>query len=90
MLSFLLYWLIHQYVLYTLHQPFLPAQTNPVPVPVSETIIGYYRCPNDYQIFPDEEALLIHWQIDHPFQYGDKLSEISFQQDWLETLKIQR
>jgi len=90
MLTFLFYWLIHQYVLYCLHTQFVP----PSPIIPSDTVVevmaGSYRCPNDYLLFPDEEALLIHWQIEHPFVYkAYQQTEESVREAWLASLKVQ-
>lgn len=52
---------------------------------------GYYRCPNDYLMFPDEEALMFHWQLEHPFNYETYLqADEQVRESWLASLKIQK
>ena len=56
-----------------------------------EVLAGSYRCPNDYLVFPDKEALLFHWQLEHPFNYEAYLqAEELVREDWLVSLKLQK
>ena len=91
MLTFLFYWLIHQYAVYCLQAQFV---TPPPAIPSNtalEVVAGSYRCSDDYLIFPDKEALLFHWQIEHPFTYEAYLkAEEPAREFWLESLKIQK
>jgi hypothetical protein len=90
MLTFLFYWLIHQYVIHSLYARFVP----PPPAIPSDTVLevmaGYYRCPDDYLMFPDKEALLFHWQLEHPFNYEAYLqADELMRESWLASLKLQ-
>ncbi|MCE5223940.1 hypothetical protein LLG10_07150 [bacterium] len=92
MLTFLFYWLIHQYMLYSLQIQFIPSPPMMSSSAILEEVMdGYYRCPNDYLMFPDEEALMFHWQLEHPFNYETYLqADEQVRESWLASLKIQK
>jgi|GEM_PF-2793841 len=91
MFTFILYWLLHQYVLFCFQHPGLPVQAYPPDYLKTETRIGTYQCPGDYLRFPDQESLLIHWQVDHPYYFEtyQKLDE-AYREKWMQSLQQNR
>lgn len=78
-------------MLYSLQIQFIPSPPLIPSISSFEVTDGYYRCPNDYLMFPDEEALIFHWQVEHPFSYETYLqADEQVRESWLASLKTQK
>ena len=78
-------------MLFCLQAQFVPPLPAIPKDTVSEISAGFFRCPNDYLLFPDKEALLFHWQLEHPFNYEAYLqTEELAREAWLASLKLQK